>query len=322
MLERRVTPDCSGTLSSAPRSPGMPRLSRVALIVNSRARKGQKAFDTACAAFRALNIETDAHAVDDPAKLHDIAVAAIEKRPDALVLGGGDGTISSLVDHLVGSDVALGLLPLGTANSFVRSLGLPMDLEEAINVIAAGHRRTIDLGMIDKDYFANFAAMGMSPLIATTIPHGLKIWTGRIGYALWAAIQGLRFRPFQLTISDEHGRSATLCALEVRIANGSYQGGAELVAGAEVDSGEIVVQVVEGRTHGRLALSWILTLLRLPHLDRATRRFNARSFRIETDPALPISIDGEVLAKTPVTAKVAPHVITVLAQPPRANNAS
>lgn len=314
--ERRLARYCSGTLSTEPRSMGMHSVKRVALIVNSHARKGLQAFEDACAKLRALDIEVDAYAVDDPAKLHDIAVEAIEKRPDVLILGGGDGTISSLVDHLVGSNVPLGLLPLGTANSFARSLELPFDLDQAINVIAAGHSRTIDLGMIDHDYFANFAAMGMSPLIAETIPHRLKKWGGRAGYVFWAAIQAFRFKPFRLTLSDDNGRSETLSALEVRIANGSFQGGTRLVQDAEVDSGEIIVQVIEGRTHGRLALSWLLTLLRLPHLDRATRKFHARSFRMETEPPLPISIDGEVLARTPVTAKVAPHIIRIMAPLP------
>jgi YegS/Rv2252/BmrU family lipid kinase len=287
-------------------------VSRAALIVNSSSRLGEQAFRDACAALRALKIDTDAHAVDDPERLPEIARAALDKKPDVLILGGGDGTISGLVDYLVDENIPLGLLPLGTANSFARSLGIPLDLDEAINIIAAGHRRPIDLGMIDNDYFANFAAIGMSPMIAETIPHGLKKWGGRIGYALWAAVQALRFRPFELTIIDDHGKRETLFALEVRIANGSYQGGTELVEDAEVDSGEIIVQVVEGRTHGRLALSWLLSLLRLPHLDGTTREFHGRKLRIETVPPLPISIDGEVLAETPVTVKIAPKVIEVM----------
>jgi diacylglycerol kinase family enzyme len=162
----------------------MKPVARAALIINSNSRTGQQAFDEACAALEARDIAVDAYAVDDPSRLKDIAQTAISRRPDVLILGGGDGTISSLVDHLVGSGIPLGLLPLGTANSFARSLGMPIDLSGAINIIVAGHRRTIDLGMIDDDYFANFAAMGMSPLIAETIPHGLKKWGGRIGYTL------------------------------------------------------------------------------------------------------------------------------------------
>lgn len=228
----------------------MTAVSHAALIVNSHSRSGKKAFADACAALKALRIDTDAHAVDDPSRLHRIVRDAVAKKPEVLILGGGDGTVSGVVDHLVGSGVPLGLLPLGTANSFARSLDIPIDLDEAVNIIAAGHRRRIDLGMIEDDYFANFAAIGMSPLIAETIPHGLKKWGGRGGYALWTAVQALRFKPFRLTVSDEAGHREALSALEVRIANGSFQGGTELIEDAEVDSGEIVLQVVKGRTAG------------------------------------------------------------------------
>jgi len=293
----------------------MSAISRVALIVNSNSRTGEEAFDAACSALKALHFDVDAHSVTDASRLSATVQEAIERRPDLLILGGGDGTISSLIDHLVGTGIPLGLIPLGTANSFARSLGIPIDIDEAVNIIAAGHRRRIDLGMIGDDYFANFAAMGMSPLIAETIPQGWKKWGGRVGYMMWAALQTLRFRPFRLTIRKPDGASVSLHALEVRIANGSFQGGTELVEDAEVDSGEIVVQVVEGRTHGRLALSWLLAILRLPRLDKTTREFRGREIHIDSEPSLPISIDGEVLARTPVAVRVAPGIIDVLAPP-------
>jgi YegS/Rv2252/BmrU family lipid kinase len=292
---------------------GMNFVSRAALIVNSHSRVGRKMFNDACAALKALRIGVDAYAVNDPGRLHAIARTALAKQPDILILGGGDGTISSLVDHIVGSDIPLGLLPLGTANSFARTLGIPFDLDEAINIIAAGHRRRIDLGMIDDDYFANSAAIGMSPLIAKTIPHQLKRFGGRAGYALWAAVQSARFEPFRVTVTVDGGARAILSALEVRIANGRYHGGTRVVEQAKVDSGEIVVQVVEGETHGRLALNWLATLAGSDLRHQLTREFRGRAIRIETNPPLPISIDGEVLARTPVTAKVAPHAIEVFA---------
>jgi diacylglycerol kinase family enzyme len=183
-----------------------------------------------------------------------------------------------------------------------------MDLDGAIEVIATGERRRIDLGMIDKDYFANCAAIGMSPLIAETVPHNLKRYLGRIGYLGWAAYQFLRFRPFKLTVGNE-----TMDAVEVRIANGSYHGGTELVEDAEVDSGELVVQVVLGNARHRLAWSWAASILKLRSRKQTVREFHGVELRIETDPPLPISIDGEVLARTPVTAHVAKGVIEVAA---------
>src|SRR3546814_10695483 len=79
-----------------------------AMIVNAQARKGQAQLDEACAALEALPFPVDAHAVHDPDTLDDIIKAALAKKPDLMILGGGDGTISGLVDHLVGTGTALG----------------------------------------------------------------------------------------------------------------------------------------------------------------------------------------------------------------------
>lgn len=143
-----------------------------ALIVNARSRSGQAQFAEACSALRDAPFKVDAHAVEDPAELVPTLQRALSAAPDLVILGGGDGTISSLVDHLLGHDVILGVLPFGTANSFCRTLDIPLDIAGAVEVLKTGRPRRIDLGMIDGDYFANCAAIGLSPQIAKTVPHG------------------------------------------------------------------------------------------------------------------------------------------------------
>jgi len=165
----------------------MTQFTSAALIVNAKSRKGQALFERACTALSGLPYPVDAHAVENPEDLVETVRNALAKKPQLVILGGGDGTISGLVDLLVGQDVVLGVLPLGTANSFARTLGLPMDVEGAIEAIRTGVRKRIDLGRIDGDYFANCAAMGISPQIAETVPHGLKKVLGRIGYLGWAS---------------------------------------------------------------------------------------------------------------------------------------
>ncbi len=282
-----------------------------ALIVNARSRKGQAMYDRACAALATYDLVVDAHAVKDPNNLDRIAKAALAKKPDLLILGGGDGTMSGLVDHMVGGDTALGVLPLGTANSFARTLGIPLDVEDAIRVIATGVRRRIDLGMIDKDYFANAASLGIAPQIAETVPHGLKKVLGRLGYLSWAVLQYARFKPFWLSIDVGKGPQR-LKVVEVRIANGRYHGGVELMEAAEIDGGDIVVEAVRGHFKRRLVVNWASNLLRLDARRDDIVVFRGKSIRIATDPPMPISIDGEVLAHTPVTAKVAAAVIEVM----------
>ncbi|MBC7987775.1 MAG: diacylglycerol kinase [Sphingomonadaceae bacterium] len=283
-----------------------------ALVVNARSRKGRKLFRKARDLARELDFPIDCHEVRTPSLLDATVERALAKKPDLMIFGGGDGTISGLVDALVGSDTALAILPLGTANSFARTLGIPLDLAGAIKVIADGNFRRIDLGMIDRDYFANCAAIGISPLIAETVPHGLKAWGGRLGYLAWAAWKFLRFKPFVIHIGEGE-RERTLCAVEARISNGGFHGGIELIDEAELDSGVIVVQVVTGTVRGRLLFNWFASILRLDARHGTTMAFQGHSIRIATEPPLPISIDGEVLARTPVTAHVAAAVIEVAA---------
>jgi diacylglycerol kinase family enzyme len=99
----------------------------------------------------------------------------------------------------------------------------------------------------------------------------------------------------------------------VRIANGRYHGGVELIESAKVDSGVIVVQAVVGRTVLPLIWNWVGSMLRLPARQGPTQEFRGKSLRIVTRPRQPISIDGEVLAKTPVLAKIAIGVVEVAA---------
>ena len=298
-------------LNAAMTDPNQP-IRSAAMIVNAKSRKGQRLFKRACKRLDVLPFPVEARAVDDPKKLVPTIKALMAKKPDLMILGGGDGTVSGLVDYLVGTETILGVLPLGTANSFARTLGIPLDINGAIEVLRTGVPKRIDLGMIDKDYFANCAAMGISPQIAETVPHGLKKVLGRVGYLGWAGVQFAKFKPFTLIVGE--GDSAErLKVVEVRISNGPYHGGTELVDEAAVDSGEIIVQAVQGHVKTTLIKNWAASVLRHEARHEDTVSFRGRELKIATIPPLPISIDGEVLAHTPVTAKIAAGVIRVMA---------
>ena len=284
------------------------------LVVNAHSRKGRDAFDEAREKLASAGVKLiDCHAVEDPEKMDATVKAAIAKAP-MVIVGGGDGSLSSTVDHFLGADTVFAILPLGTANSFARTLCIPLDLDGAIDVIANGQRRRIDLGCIDGDFFANAAAMGLSPLIADTVPHNLKKYLGMVGYLIWAVRVAIKFRPFRLTV-EQDGKRTSVWATEARIANGTHHGGVELVESAEIDSGEIVVQAVTGKSVFGLAWSWFATLFKLSHRERTVTEFRGRKLRVETRPRQKISVDGEVSAKTPVTVTVARGAIEVAAPP-------
>jgi len=282
------------------------------LIVNAHSRRGRALFRDAVEKLRAAGIDlTASWAIRDPARLVPKVREAVREGAAMVIVGGGDGSLSCAVDELVDRDCVFALLPLGTANSFARTLGIPLDLDGAVAVIADGRRRRIDLGMIDGNYFANSAAMGLSPMIAEGIPHKLKRHMGRLGYLIWALWCLVRFHPFQLTVDDGSGRR-TVWATEVRIANGGFHGGVEVVEAADVDSGRIVIQAVTGRSNALLFWDWFSKYFKLPARHSTTEEFHGRRFTLEAHPHQRISIDGEVSARTPVTVEVAERAIEVV----------
>jgi YegS/Rv2252/BmrU family lipid kinase len=282
------------------------------LVVNAHSRKGRALFREASDKLREAGIElTSAFALRDPHLLVPTVKEAVRGGAPMVIVGGGDGSLSATVDEVIDRDCVFALLPLGTANSFARTLGIPLDLDGAIATIATGRRRRIDLGMIDDDHFANCAAMGLSPMIGEGVPHNLKRYLGRVGYLIWAIWCLIRFHAFRLTVRGE-GIDETLWATEVRIANGGHHGGVELIESAEVDSGQIIVQAVVGRRASSLVWDWFAKYWNLPGRHRTTREFHGARLTIETRPRQRISIDGEVLAKTPVVAQVAERAIEVV----------
>jgi YegS/Rv2252/BmrU family lipid kinase len=282
------------------------------LIVNAHSRRGEALFRDARRLLEENGVRLiAAHGVKNPKRLNRTVIEAVANGAPMVIIGGGDGSLSGTVDHVVDKDCVFALLPLGTANSFARTLGIPLDLEGAVKTIANGTRRRIDLGQINGDYFVNCAAMGLSPMIGEGVPHNLKRYLGRVGYLLWAIWCLIRFHAFRITI-DDGIKTETLWATEVRIANGRFHGGVELVEDAEVDTGSLVVQVVTGRSILPLIWNWVASSLRLPARRSTSRDFHGDRFNIDTRPRLPISIDGEVLAKTPLVAEVASCAIEVV----------
>ena len=282
------------------------------LVVNAHSRRGRALFREAKDKLEEAGIELiQTYPVKNPRDLIPTMRKAVASGAPMVIVGGGDGSLSCTVDDVVDRDVVFALLPLGTANSFARTLGIPLDLDGAIQTIANGKRRRVDLGMIDGDYFANAAAMGLSPMIGETVPHKLKRYLGVFGYLLWALWCLIYFRPFRLTVDDGQEKR-TIWATEVRVFNGGYHGGVELAEHAEVDSGEIIIQAVTGRSKARLIWDWFAKYWKLPARDAVVEEFHGERLSIDTRPRQKISIDGEVLAKTPAIVAVAHKAIEVV----------
>lgn len=282
------------------------------LIVNAHSRNGERMFEEARDKLREAGIElTQEIAEHDPAKLDGHVRSALQRGADLIIVGGGDGTISGTIGNMEGADATFAPLPLGTANSFARTLGIGANLDDAVTAIVGGHTAMVDLGDIDGHRFANSAAIGLSPMIGDTVPHKLKRYLGRFGYLLWAIRTMIRFRPFRVDI-DCDGEKLSTWATEVRMLNGRYSGGIEMSEDASVRTGEFVIHVVAGKSVMRLALDWYLRILRLRSDDKGVIDLRGRKAKISTRPRQRVAIDGEVLAKTPITFEIHPRAVRVI----------
>jgi YegS/Rv2252/BmrU family lipid kinase len=285
---------------------------RAVLVMNTRSRSGRRLFHAARRLLVARGIALEAsYAVPNPARVPEIVRAAVERGQRLVIVGGGDGTISSVVGCFAYRDAVLAILPVGTANSFARAVGIPLELEQAIEVAIAGRVADVDIGQINGNYFANAAAIGLPASIARHMPAQLKRALGRFGYLLVAAGRLISHRPFRCAVTC-NGRHRTFDALEVRVANGEFQGGVRIADEASVESRDLVVQYIKGRSRTSVARFWSKAMLNLKGRLDDVEVLRAAEFALDCVPPQYVSIDGEPVTRTPIHVRVARQALLLM----------
>jgi diacylglycerol kinase (ATP) len=282
------------------------------LVVNTHSRKGRDLFFRAIDLLEEHGITLSAtYPVHDPVRLPEVVQDAIDRGAKFIIVGGGDGTISSVVDYFVYRDVVLGLLPLGTGNSFVRTLGIPIYLEGAVEVLVNGKAVNVDLGKVGEDYFANVSSIGLSTIVARKISQQLKRRFGRIAYGIAGATVLISFKPFTCHFTSKE-KNATIRTRQIIIANGRFHGGAMVAPGANVNNKQLVVFTMGGFTRWQLLKIWIAYQFgRHTELPEANY-FTTDDLTIEIDPPQYVDVDGEVTSQTPAHFTVAEGALRVM----------
>src|SRR5918998_2947652 len=204
---------------------------RAALIVNTRSRSGERTFFEALDRLQEMGVPLGAtYAIRDPVRLPETIREVLHDGSDyrLLILGGGDGSVSSVVDFLANHDVILGLLPLGTANDFARTLGIPADVEKACETIAGGKIVDVDLGLAGDNYYVNVASVGLSVGVTQALSPRLKRRIGALAYPTAAIRAFLGHEPFsaRLTFPDgDHDPVEYERLVQVAVGNGRFYGG-------------------------------------------------------------------------------------------------
>jgi YegS/Rv2252/BmrU family lipid kinase len=292
---------------------------RAALIVNTRSRSGEQAFFEALDRLEKLGVPLGAtYAIRDPVRLPETVREILDDGSDyrLLVLGGGDGSVSSVVDFLAHREVVLGLLPLGTANDFARTLGIPSDIAGACETIANGKVVDVDLGLAGENYYVNVASVGLGVEATRALSPWLKKSTGPLAYPVAAIRAFLNHEPFsaRLTFPDgDHEPAEYERLLQVAVGNGRFYGGGMVVAPeAGIDDRSLDIYAIElGRHRDLVGVARYLKSGDFIRMDGVHHYRTARVV-LETEPQLPLNIDGEVVAQTPQEFSVAQNALHVL----------
>ena len=291
------------------------------LLVNPKARRGGESLDTVVGRLHKGGLDVT---VEPFSALPEIGrdIARLRETADLIILCGGDGSIASGATAVMESGLPLGIIPLGTANDLARTLGIPMDLTAAADVITAGNTRRIDLGSVNGHAFFNVASIGLSAELANGIEPGLKKRFGRFGYALAATRVLARARPFRATIREK-GQTVEVNTFQIAVGNGRHYGGGNVVeASAEIDDGHLDLYSLEMGNVWKLA-----TMLRSFRSGThgawdEVRTARCVEFDIESRRPMPVNTDGEIVTSTPARFRVHPGAIAVFAPPPLPNEAA
>ena len=252
-----------------------------------------------------------------------LARAAVDAGARLVVAVGGDGTLHEVMNGVLGSGAAVGLIPYGTGNDFARAIGLHGSLETACRALTQGIVRKVDIGVIEGEgtggprHFLVLAGTGYDARTAQTVNSGIRFLTGPPAY-VWGAVLTLwRFQPFTLTLALDDAPPRRLRAMFVSFANAETTGGGMKIApGALVDDGCLDICLVAEVS--KPTLLYNLTQIFSGRHVRcpAVTMLRARRITVNADPPQPLLIDGEVRGTTPATITLLPGALPFLVPAP------
>ena len=297
---------------------------RALLLLNRNSRQGADAAETLVATLQSHDIEVFEDELCDGETCSDL-ILRHRGRTDLVIVAGGDGTLNSAIDGLVSTHLPLGVLPLGTANDFARTIKLPTDLAEACRVIAEGHTRAIDVGRVNGKHFLNVASIGWSVEITRQLTKDVKRVWGVFAYLIAAMKALYRTRLFHAEIRTET-ESLHVKTLQIAIGNGRHYGGGLTIAeNAEIDDHRLDLYSLEVTHFWQiLTVIWRLKTGSLAP-SKYVRTLRGNSFEVVTRRPRRINTDGELIVRTPATFEIIPAALMVFvpgAEPPPSVNAA
>lgn len=281
-------------------------LRRACLIFNPRSKGASKnAYrpEQIVECLRSHGIEAELGLKTSGKVARALAKSAVERKLDLVIVAAGDGSIEDVVPALVGSQTALGIVPIGTMNNIARSLGVPLTIEEACALLGMGLTRAVDVGRVITDqkpkgaYFLETAGIGLSALAA---PLGQDEEKGRWAMMLKTLGKLLTFDSANMSITCDDGKLLESNTQVVTVSNAPLFGKNMLIAPeAKIDDGLLDVALYDGMS--RLDLErHFLEIADGKRADTPKIAFQrVRSISVRADRPLAANADLEILTEQP-----------------------
>jgi YegS/Rv2252/BmrU family lipid kinase len=243
---------------------------------------------------------------------------AVEDGCHVLVAGGGDGTINCAASAVIGRDIPLAVLPLGTLNHFAKDVGIPQDLDEAAKLVLTGVVCKVDVGQVNDRIFLNNSSLGVYPAIVRLRDRYRATLKGKWLAALWAALTVTRRNPFmtiRIVVEDAKVVRRTPLLL---VANNEYRAsGVNATTRESLAKGRLALYVLNAeRRPGLLRLAWQVLLHgaeRAEEIDVVL----VEEATIETwRRRLQVAMDGEVFTlQSPLNFRIRPGALRIYVPP-------
>lgn len=284
----------------------------IKLIANPTAGRGGK--DTIQQVQAYLRLRGAKVNLFETGKRGDALKAAMEARNediDIVVGAGGDGTINEIINGLAGSDIPLGVIPLGTVNVFALETGIPMDPARACDVILGGLPKKVNLGRVNDRYFLLMGGVGFDAYVVYGLDIRLKRLTGRLSYILTALGRGLTYQSYPLEIELNNGRKVN--GYGAVVGNMKYYGGAmSITPFADMERNDLDVCIFKSKGFGNI-LRYTWGVMRNKHLTYPDVEYHTvKSLKIRSKGKTYIQGDGDVMGQLPAEFSIAEEGITVI----------
>ncbi|MDB5650255.1 MAG: lipid kinase [Hyphomicrobiales bacterium] len=283
---------------------------RVLLIVNAQSRRGAESLPLVLQRFNEHGFQV---ILPSPEEMKDCSalIRRLRGEIDLVAVGGGDGSMNCAARGLLEAELPFGIIPLGTANDLARTLGLPVTIEAAVDVICAGHKRRIDVGDVNGQPFFNVASLGLSADLAMSLTSQDKKRFGQLGYALAGLRVLMRARSFSALIVGPH-RSVRVRSYQIAVGNGRYYGGGMAVhENASIDDHQLHLYSLEVSDVWKLVLMAPAFRAGRHGTYQEVRVEDGNRFEVRTRRPMPINADGEIITQTPAVFSIRPSALDV-----------